>query len=285
MAATLRMFARGRDVIKLQQLLNKNSGTSKLVEDGILGRNTYNAIKIFQRHNGLNDDGIVGPRTWQKLIAQPYFTRVSTAISTASPFVGSSSFVVRGKLTYDAEGNNTPGSRYYSRVIHWPGTRLSGVTLGRGYDMGDRTESGIYQDMISAGIETSKARKISLAHSYKGSSAGSFVTNNKIDIGEITEDQQINLFNQIYPGYISRTITNYTKWTSDVATAKHWDELDSSIQEVLIDFVYQGFTKGPNPMLAGSNNDKQELINYIRNTPAISQYESGRHRADYLERN
>lgn len=38
-------------------------------------------------------------------------------------------------------------------------------------------------------------------------------------------------------------------------------------------------------MLAGANNDKQELINYIRNTPGISQYEPGRHRAYYLERN
>lgn len=129
------------------------------------------------------------------------------------------------------------------------------------------------------------ARKISLARSYKGSEAGSFVSNNKIDIGEITEEQQINLFNLIYPGYISRVITNYNKWTSDVSSAKNWDELDEPIQEVLIDFVYQGFTKGPNPMLAGSNNDKQELINYIRNTPGISRYEPGRHRANYLERN
>ncbi|WP_145539615.1 hypothetical protein [Yersinia kristensenii] len=111
------------------------------------------------------------------------------------------------------------------------------------------------------------------------------VSDKKSGIGEITEEQQINLFNIIYPGYVTRAIANYNSWTSEVATAKSCEHLDVPIQEVLVDFVYQGFTKGPNPMLAGANNDKQELIDYIRNTPGISRYEPGRHRADYLERN
>ncbi|HEE9789252.1 TPA: hypothetical protein R8F93_003317 [Enterobacter soli] len=200
-------------------------------------------------------------------------------------FTVKKSKVIRGILTYDAEGNNTPNSPYYSRVIHWPGNELSGVTLGRGYDMGDRTESQIYQDMIKSGVDGATARKISLARAYKGSAAAAFVSNNKTDIGEISEEQQINLFNLIYPDYIARTIANYNSWTSDITTAKNWDELDEPIQEVLIDFVYQGFTKGPKPMLAGSNNDKQELMNYIRNTPVILLYEPGRHRYEYLERN
>ncbi|HED5891248.1 TPA: hypothetical protein R5R88_001754 [Salmonella enterica] len=54
--------------------------------------------------------------------------------------------------------------------------------------MGDRTESSILQDMLTAGIEVDTARKISLARSYKGSAAGYFVANNKRDIGEITEE-------------------------------------------------------------------------------------------------
>lgn len=192
---------------------------------------------------------------------------------------------LKGKLTYDAEGNNIPSSQFYSRVIHWPGNDESGVTLGRGYDMGNRSEESIYQDMIASGVDATKARKISLARRYKGSEANSFVTNNRADIGEITEEQQVNLFNIIYPGYVTRAIANYNSWTSGVSTAKKWEQLDAVIQEVLVDFVYQGFTKGPNPMLAGANNDKQELISYIRNTPGISKYEPGRHRANYLEKN
>ncbi|WP_337262099.1 MULTISPECIES: pesticin C-terminus-like muramidase [unclassified Serratia (in: enterobacteria)] len=190
---------------------------------------------------------------------------------------------IKGKLTYDAEGNNVPSSIYYSRVIHWPGNDLSGVTLGRGYDMGGRSRVEVYNDMIASGIESTQASKISNGAGLKGGRARDFVSENKVDIGEITLSQQESLFDIVYPKYIERAINNYKSWTRDVVSAKEWDELDIPIQEVLVDFVYQGFTQGPRPMLAGSNNDKQELINYIRNTPAISQYEEGRHRVRYLE--
>ena len=35
--------------------------------DSIFGRGTYNAICAFQKDNGLSVDGIVGPKTWEKL--------------------------------------------------------------------------------------------------------------------------------------------------------------------------------------------------------------------------
>jgi hypothetical protein len=40
-----------------------------------------------------------------------------------------------GELTYDAEGMTIPSSIYFSRQIDWPGNTLSGVILGRGYDI------------------------------------------------------------------------------------------------------------------------------------------------------
>ena len=48
--------------------------------------------------------------------------------------------ISEGRITFDAEGNNIPTSPFFSRVIHWPGNNLSVVTIGRGYDMGSRTE-------------------------------------------------------------------------------------------------------------------------------------------------
>ena len=47
-----------------------------------------------------------------------------------------------GQLTFDVEGNDIEdsskaGHRYFSRVVHWPGG-ASGVTIGRGYDFGQR---------------------------------------------------------------------------------------------------------------------------------------------------
>ncbi|WP_211990693.1 hypothetical protein [Citrobacter sp. JGM124] len=191
--------------------------------------------------------------------------------------------ILEGKLTYNAEGNDISSSIYYSRVIHWPGNDLSGVTLGRGYDMGDRSESNIYNDMIASGISNIQAVKISKCAGLKGVSARDYVSDHKKDIGEITLQQQEALFFIIYPKYVERAIVNYKKWTNGISSAKQWESLDTSIQEVLVDFVYQGFTKGPKPMLAGANNSKQELIDYIQKTPAISQYEPGRHRVDYLE--
>ncbi|BBV30754.1 pesticin C-terminus-like muramidase [Citrobacter werkmanii] len=190
---------------------------------------------------------------------------------------------LEGKLTYNAEGNDISSSIYYSRLIHWPGNDLSGVTLGRGYDMGDRTERDVYNDMIASGIPDRQAVKISRCAGLKGVAARDYVSAHKKDIGEITLQQQESLFSIIYAKYVERAIANYKKWTNGVSSAKQWESLDTSIQEVLVDFVYQGFTKGPKPMLAGSNDSKQELIDYIQNTPAISQYEPGRHRVDYLE--
>lgn len=191
----------------------------------------------------------------------------------------------RGKITFDAEGSDDSSSIYFSRVIHWPGNALSGVTLGRGYDMGSRSQSEIYAHLVNSGVSASQASRISAAHGLKGGAAGQFVTANRDVIGAISKEQQVALFELIYPVYVARAIDNYNNWTSDQAGRHEWLSLDSVIQDVLVDFVYQGFTKGPGPMRAGMHNNKLELIRYIENTPAISQYEPGRRRADYLRGN
>ena len=59
--------------------------------------------------------------------------------------------VGEGQVTFDAEGNDDPKSIYYSRVVHWPGNDLSGVTLGRGYDMGDRSCAEVQADLAGLG--------------------------------------------------------------------------------------------------------------------------------------
>jgi hypothetical protein len=203
----------------------------------------------------------------------------------ASFIIFSSREILAGKITFNAEGNDDPNSAHYSRVIHWPGNDLSGVTLGRGYDMGNRMRDEIYGHMTQSGIDEEKARKISLAHGLKGLNAKRFVENNKSLIGEISKDEQISMFNIIYPKYVERAISNYRKWTALEAEGVDWASLDPIIKDILVDFVYQGFTAGPNPMKAGMRNSKSELIAYIENTPAIKQYEPGRRRAHYLKNN
>ncbi len=75
----------------------------------------------------------------------------------------------------------------------------------------------------------------------------------------------------------------YDKWTATDKGRIEWSRLDQAIRDVLVDFVYQGFTRGPNPMKAGMNNDFEEVIKYIDGTVAIKQYEPGRNRVKYLK--
>ncbi|VVO35587.1 hypothetical protein [Pseudomonas fluorescens] len=60
-----------------------------------------------------------------------------------------------GQLTFDVEGNDIedeshPLYRYFSRVVHWPGG-ASGITIGRGYDLGQRPAPE--SDLRAAGVE------------------------------------------------------------------------------------------------------------------------------------
>ncbi len=53
--------------IKKIQTALKNAGYEVGPIDGKMGRKTKDAIKDFQRENGLTADGIVGQKTWAKL--------------------------------------------------------------------------------------------------------------------------------------------------------------------------------------------------------------------------
>jgi hypothetical protein len=190
-----------------------------------------------------------------------------------------------GQITYDAEGNDDSDSLYFSRVIHWPGNAESGVTIGRGYDLGNRSESEIVEHLTESGVASEEAKKIAKAAGKKGNDAKDFVKDNKKDIKEITLENQINLFNLIYPKYVERTISNYNHYTSVYVERVEWDLLDPTVKEILVDFVYQGFTKGPKPMVSGMKNSKEDLIEYIKGSPTMMGYENGRHRVKYLENN
>jgi zinc D-Ala-D-Ala carboxypeptidase len=62
----LKKGSRGTEVRKLQEQLNKLGYNAGAV-DGIFGNKTHNAVKAFQKDNGLVADGIVGPKTQNKL--------------------------------------------------------------------------------------------------------------------------------------------------------------------------------------------------------------------------
>ena len=65
-AGSLRIGSRGSEVTKLQNAL-KELGLYSAKVDGVYGRGTRTAVIAFQKANGLNADGIAGPKTLEKL--------------------------------------------------------------------------------------------------------------------------------------------------------------------------------------------------------------------------
>ena len=63
---TIRRGSTGDNVALLQTFLSKDGST--LVIDGIFGVGTQSAVRAFQKKYGLDVDGVVGPKTWGKLI-------------------------------------------------------------------------------------------------------------------------------------------------------------------------------------------------------------------------
>ena len=65
MANYLQVGSSGSKVKELQELLNQNG--YNLSVDGVYGSATQNAVRKYQKANGLGVDGIVGDETWGKL--------------------------------------------------------------------------------------------------------------------------------------------------------------------------------------------------------------------------
>lgn len=129
------------------------------------------------------------------------------------------------------------------------------------------------QDMMKAGVTSDTAKVLSDRAGFKGVKTKGFVEKHKVTIGKITNVQQVKLFDSIYPNYESRAKQNYDKWTATEKNRVEWNRLDQAIRDVLVDFVCQSFTQGPNPMKAVMNNDFEELIKYIEGTATIRQFE------------
>lgn len=62
-------FMQGADVLLLQQRLLELGYTEVGEPDGIFGKMTQNAVRLFQEKNNLEVDGYVGPKTWNKLFS------------------------------------------------------------------------------------------------------------------------------------------------------------------------------------------------------------------------
>lgn len=74
---TVRWGSRGQPVFELHVKLNLEGASPPLAADSIFGPKTNHAVRVFQAGHELEQDGIVGPKTWAELdaglpaVAQP----------------------------------------------------------------------------------------------------------------------------------------------------------------------------------------------------------------------
>ena len=149
-------------------------------------------------------------------------------------------FVVpKGQLTFDAEGSETRG-RYFSRVPHVPGP-WSGVTIGRGYDMKEKSGDKIRSDLIAAAVDPETAEKLASASSLSGDQAKKFIRAHKLDQIEINPEQQKKLFIATYDELEKDVIRICSK--ADVVQrygACNWEDVQPVIRDVVVDLRYRG---------------------------------------------
>jgi peptidoglycan hydrolase-like protein with peptidoglycan-binding domain len=68
MKPTLQLGDNGEDIKFLQSILNKLGYVTSKEIDNMYNYNIEKAVKIFQIDEGLTPDGIVGSKTWVRLL-------------------------------------------------------------------------------------------------------------------------------------------------------------------------------------------------------------------------
>lgn len=275
------------DVKQVQQLLQRN-GFPQIRDDGRMGPKTIQAIKDYQARYMTRPDGVVdvNGQTYRKLATgntpgnAPAQSSAQQPAANNAPDTGRVT-VNAGQVTFNAEGNDSPRSPYFSRQIHWP-AGVSGVTIGRGYDMGGRSSASVLSDLVQVGVPRQQAETLSQGAGLTGTAAHTFVTNHRTACGVITHDAQARLFELIYPTYVTRAQNIYLTKTSAFASERTaWDSLHTAIRDITVDFVYQGLGF-ERVMKQCMTNNFDTLITFIETNDQVKQYEGGRQRANYL---
>lgn len=172
--------------------------------------------------------------------------------------------VEKGQLTFDSEGQED--GPYHSRVPHMP-SDVSGVTIGRGYDMKERKKDEVFNDLTAAGLTGQVAVAYSKGAGLQGQEARNFIRS--ANLPEITAKQQKKLFIATYSQQESevRRICQKLDTVKDYGSVD-WDKLDFRIKEVLTDLKFRGdYTSGSRKIIQKhvSNNNLQAFKDAISN--------------------
>ncbi len=115
-AAVYKQGSRGTDVKTIQQKL-KNWGYYKGQVDGIFGKKTTEAVKYFQRKNGLTVDGIVGNKTLAALGMKTSSSQGSSLNSTSSGYSNTDINLLTRLVYSEARGESYVGQVAVAAVV------------------------------------------------------------------------------------------------------------------------------------------------------------------------
>jgi len=148
----------------------------------------------------------------------------------------------KGKFTFEQEVG--PGSE----KLHHP-TKTSGVTVGAGYDMKEKTNDQIINDLTSVGVDNNMASRIAGAAGLSGKEATNFVKNNS-DVA-LTMDQQEQLFALSFGQALTKTDRDLQTMGYDP------NQLSDRKLNLLADYTYNvgSITKFPKFVKALVEND------------------------------
>lgn len=234
---------------------------------------TLEAIRWSQRLLHLTPTGLINP-------TDIWFMQALEEVTTPNwrpKNVSGSLHVSIGQITFDAEGTDyitavAPFRQqkypFFSRILHWPPVGGSGVTLGRGYDMGNRSAGEILSTLMLAGIEEYKAQICAKAAGLKNREADQFVKVYGPFVGEITHQQQIRLFEIAYREKIEYGKGVYSRHVEKLKIVKavQWNSLDKVIRDAFIDTLYQGnITAKQMVKIMAQGGSRQQIIDYLRN--------------------
>ena len=148
----------------------------------------------------------------------------------------------KGKFTFEQEVG--PGSE----KLHHP-TKTSGVTVGAGYDMKEKTSDQIINDLTSVGVDNNMASRIAGAAGLSGKEATNFVKNNS-DVA-LSMDQQKQLFSLSFGQALTKTDRDLQTMGYDP------NQLSDRKLNLLADYTYNvgSITKFPKFVKALVEND------------------------------
>ena len=165
-----------------------------------------------------------------------------------------------GLVTWESEG--TEGGRFHSRTLSVP-SDSSGLTIGRGFDMKERSAPTIAADLSAAGVPAADAARISKAAGLSGAAAKKFISDQKLGSFEISKPAQVALF-----------LTTYNALKADVARicakpdvvaafgACDLAKTDRAIVDILVDLRFRGDYTGSSRGLVQKAAAKNDLAGF-----------------------